>query len=206
MAIHKADVRDKSALQAAFDDGVRQFGHIDTVVANAGVILTNPNEHDASAALQLGIDIMLIGAWNTIRVAIEHLKDRDQGGNLVATSSMAATKQLTDGRGGTDAYNMAKTALIGLVQSYANWLAPHRIRVNAVASTACRTPMVLQNPGLLTVMAEMNWAGSLQSALSDLPMIEPRGVSNAILFLISEQGRSFTGSTLKVDAGMDVHR
>ena len=119
---------------------------------------------------------------------------------------MAATKQLTDGRGGIDAYNMAKTALIGLVEAYANWLAPHRIRVNAVAPTACRTPMVLQNPGLLSVMAEMDWAGSLQSALPDLPMIEPKDVSNAILFLISEQGRSFTGSTLKVDAGMDVHR
>src|SRR5580692_4890538 len=65
MVFRKADVRDKAALQAAFDEGVAQFGHIDTVIANAGVILTNPDERDASEALRLGIDIMLIGVWNT---------------------------------------------------------------------------------------------------------------------------------------------
>lgn len=70
MAFQKADVRDRSALQAAFDAGVQQFGHIDTVIANAGVILTNPDEADANEALRVGIDIMLIGVWNTFQVAI----------------------------------------------------------------------------------------------------------------------------------------
>ncbi|EUA23828.1 short chain dehydrogenase family protein [Mycobacterium xenopi 4042] len=130
MVIRKADVRDGAALRAAFDAGVRQFGHIDTVIANAGVILTNPDERDASEALRLGIDIMLIGVWNTFQVAIPHLRERGQGGNLVATSSMAALLDLTDGRGGTDAYNMSKLAITGLVRSYANFLAPERIRVN----------------------------------------------------------------------------
>jgi enoyl-[acyl-carrier-protein] reductase (NADH) len=46
----------------------------------------------------------------------------------------------------------------------------------------------------------------MQTALPDFPMIEPKDVSNAILFLISDLGRSFTGSLLKVDAGMDVRR
>lgn len=70
MVFRKADVRDKATLQAAFDEGVAQFGHVDTVIANAGVILTNPDERDASEALRLGIDIMLIGVWNTFQVAI----------------------------------------------------------------------------------------------------------------------------------------
>jgi SDR family mycofactocin-dependent oxidoreductase len=207
MLFQKADVRDKAALQAAFDAGVQQFGHIDTVIANAGVILTNPDERDASEALKVGIDIMQIGVWNTFQIAIPHMRERGVGGNLIATSSMAALLDLTDGRGGSDAYGMAKLAITGLVRSYANLLAPERIRVNAVAPTNCMTPMVTENPALFKVIEQMpNLVNAMQTALPDLPMIEPRDVSNAILFLISDRGRSFTGSLLKVDAGMDIRR
>ena len=207
MLIRAADVRDKAALQAAFDAGVQEFGHIDTVIANAGVILSNTEERDAAEALRVGIDIMLIGVWNTFQAAIPHLKERGQGGNLVATSSMAALLNLTDGRGGSDAYNMSKLAITGLVQSYANLLAPDSIRVNAVAPTNCATPMVTENPALFKVIEESpNLVNAMQTALPDFPMIEPKDVSNAILFLISEQGRTFTGSILKVDAGMDIRR
>ncbi len=207
MLCRTADVRDKAALQEAFDAGVQQFGHIDTVIANAGVILTNPDERDSSEALRLGIDIMLIGVWNAFQVAIPHLKERGQGGNLIATSSMAALLDLTDGRGGSDAYVMSKLAITGLVRAYANLLAPERIRVNAVAPTNCTTPMITDNPALFKVIEENpHLASAMQTALPDLPMIEPRDVSNAILFLISDNARSFTGSLLKVDAGMDVRR
>ena len=207
MLYRTADVRDKAALQEAFDAGVQQFGHIDTVIANAGVILTNPDERDASEALRLGIDIMLIGVWTAFQVAIPHLKERGAGGNLIATSSMAALLDLTDGRGGSDAYLMSKLAITGLVRAYANLLAPERIRVNAVAPTNCATPMITENPALFKVIEQNpHLVNAMQTALPDLPMIEPRDVSNAILFLISDNGRSFTGSLLKVDAGMDVRR
>jgi NAD(P)-dependent dehydrogenase (short-subunit alcohol dehydrogenase family) len=150
---------------------------------------------------------MLIGVWNTFQVAIPHLKERGQRGNLVATSSMAALLDLTDGRGGSDAYNMSKLAITGLVRSYANLLAPQRIRVNAVAPTNCLTPMVTENPALFKVIEENpNLVNAMQTALPDFPVIEAKDVSNAILFLISEQGRSFTGSLIKVDAGMDIRR
>ena len=207
MLIRKVDVRDMAALQEAFDGGVQQFGHIDTVIANAGVVLTNPDERDAAEALRIGIDIMLIGVWNAFQVAIPHLKERGQGGNLIATSSMIALLDLTDGRGGTDAYLMSKLAVTGLVRAYANMLASDRIRVNAVAPTNCATPMITDNPALFKVIEENpHLVNAMQTALPDFPMIEPRDVSNAILFLISDAGRSFTGSVLKVDAGMDVRR
>lgn len=207
MLFHKADVRDKAALQVAFDAGVAQFGHVDTVIANAGVILTNLDERDASEALRVGIDIMQVGVWNAFQVAIPHLKERGQGGNLIATSSMAALLDLTDGRGGSDAYVMAKLAITGLVRAYANLLAPERIRVNAVAPTNCATPMITDNPAIFKVIeAYPHLANAMQTALPDFPLIEPRDVSNAILFLISDAGRTFTGSVLRVDAGMDVRR
>jgi SDR family mycofactocin-dependent oxidoreductase len=207
MITQKADVRDLAALQQAFDAGVKEFGHVDTVLANAGVVLTNSDERDASEALRLGLDIMLIGVWNAFQVAIPHLKERGEGGNLVATSSMIALLDLTDGRGGSDAYLMSKVAVVGLVRAYAAMLAPDRIRVNAVAPTNCATPMITENPALFKVIEENpRMVNAVQTALPDLPLIEPRDVSNAILFLISDAGRSFTGSMLKVDAGMDVRR
>jgi SDR family mycofactocin-dependent oxidoreductase len=207
MLFSKADVRDKAALQQAFDAGVEQFGHIDTVIANAGVVLTNADERDASEALRIGLDIMLIGVWNAFQVAIPHLKERGEGGNLIATSSMIALLDLTDGRGGSDSYLMSKVAIVGLVRAYAAMLAPDRIRVNAVAPTNCATPMITDNPALFKVIEDNpRMVNAVQTALPDLPLIEPRDVSNAILFLISDAGRSFTGSMLKVDAGMDVRR
>jgi len=207
MITRKADVRDFAALQDAFDAGVNEFGHVDTVLANAGVVLTNADERDASEALRLGLDIMLIGVWNTFQVAIPHMKERGEGGNLIATSSMIALLDLTDGRGGSDAYLMSKVAVVGLVRAYAAMLAPDRIRVNAVAPTNCATPMITDNPALFKVIEENpRMANAVQTALPDLPLIEPRDVSNTILFLISDAGRSFTGSMLKVDAGMDVRR
>jgi SDR family mycofactocin-dependent oxidoreductase len=207
MLARRADVRDLAALQDAFDAGVAQFGHVDTVIANAGVILTNSEERDATEALRLGIDIMLIGVWNTFQVAIPHLKERGQGGNLIATSSMAALLDLTDGRGGSDAYLLSKLAITGLVRAYANLLAPERIRVNAVAPTNCATPMITENSALFKVIEENpHLVNAMQTALPDLPVIKPRDVSNAVLFLISDAGRSFTGSVLRVDAGMDVLR
>ncbi|EUA40753.1 short chain dehydrogenase family protein [Mycobacterium avium subsp. avium 2285 (R)] len=124
MLTRKADVRDKTALQEAFDAGVTEFGHVDTVLANAGVVLTNADERDASEALRLGLDIMLIGVWNAFQVAIPHMKERGEGGNLIATSSMIALLDLTDGRGGSDAYLMSKVAVVGLVRAYAAMLAP----------------------------------------------------------------------------------
>ncbi|MGO9103507.1 MAG: mycofactocin-coupled SDR family oxidoreductase [Mycobacterium sp.] len=207
MLFEKADVRDLAALQKVFDAGVERFGHIDTVLANAGVVLTNADERDASEALRLGLDIMLIGVWNAFQVAIPHMKERGEGGNLIATSSMIALLDLTDGRGGSDSYLMSKVAIVGLVRAYAAMLAPDRIRVNAVAPTNCATPMITDNPALFKVIEENpRMVNAVQTALPDLPLIEPRDVSNAILFLISDAGRSFTGSMLKVDAGMDVRR
>jgi SDR family mycofactocin-dependent oxidoreductase len=207
MLFFKADVRDKDALQMAFDAGVEKFGHIDTVLANAGVVLTNSDERNASEALRLGLDIMLIGVWNAFQVAIPHMKERGEGGNLIATSSMIALLDLTDGRGGSDAYLLSKVAVVGLIRAYAALLAPDRIRVNAVAPTNCATPMITENPALFKVIEENpRMVNAVQTALPDLPLIEPRDVSNAIIFLLSDAGRSFTGSMLKVDAGMDVRR
>jgi SDR family mycofactocin-dependent oxidoreductase len=206
----QVDVRDQAELQAAFDAGVERFGHIDIVIANAGVIMSNTGERDAAEAFRVGLDVMLVGVWNTFQVAMPHLIERGQAGhpgNIIATSSMAALLGLGNGKGGDDAYGVAKLGVIGLVRQYANYLAQYHVRVNGVAPTNCATPMVTENPELFNVMAAYpNLANAMQTLLPDVPMIEPRDVSEAMLFLLSDSGRYFTGSVLNVDAGMAIRR
>jgi SDR family mycofactocin-dependent oxidoreductase len=210
MLTRVVDVRDKDGLQAAFDAGLERFGHIDTVIANAGVIMSNTAERDAAEAFRVGLDVMLVGVWNTFQVAMPHLVERGKAGhagNIIATSSMAALLGLGNGMGGDDAYGTAKLAVIGLVKQYANYLAQYNIRVNGVAPTNCATPMVTENPELFNVMAAYpNLANAMQTLLPDVPMIQPRDVSEAMLFLLSDAGRYFTGSVLNVDAGMAIRR
>jgi SDR family mycofactocin-dependent oxidoreductase len=210
MLTRVVDVRDKDGLHSAFDAGVERFGHIDTVIANAGIVMSNTQERDAAEAFRVGLDVMLVGVWNTFQVAMPHLVERGKAGhhgNIIATSSMAALMGLGNGNGGDDAYGAAKLAVIGLVKQYANYLAQYHIRVNGVAPTNCATPMVTENPELFNVMnAYPNLANAMQTLLPDVPMIEPRDVSEAMLFLLSDSGRYFTGSVLNVDAGMAIRR
>lgn len=205
----KADVRDLGALRAAFESGVEQFGHIDSAIANAGILLAVAEESDAVTNWQLGIDVMLTGVWNTFQAVMPHLIERGKAGhigNIVATSSAAGLLPLGAGTGG-DSYGIAKLGVIGLVERYANYLAQFNIRVNGVAPTNCATPMILENPALGEfINAHPNLANAMQTMLPQFPMIEPRDVSEAILFLIADTGRTFTGSTLNVDAGMAVRR
>ncbi|MCW2718361.1 mycofactocin-coupled SDR family oxidoreductase [Pseudonocardia sp.] len=200
----QADVRDRAALQAAFDAGVAEFGHIDTVLANAGVILTRKDEPDPQAAWDVGIAVMLTGVWNTIQVSYPHLVERGMGGAIVVTSSMAGLRALTDGGAGSDAYTAAKIAVTGLVRAYAQFLAPEEVRVNAVAPTGVATPMILDNPGLFEVFeSRPNLANAMQNALPAL-MVEPIDISEAVLYLVGDSGRYVTGVTLPVDAGMSI--
>lgn len=204
MLARQADVRDRKALQTAFDDGIAEFGFIDTVVANAGILLNRADEPDPVAAWELGIGVMLTGVWNTLQIASAHMTCSDRGGAIVATSSMAGLKALTDGSGGADAYIAAKIGVTGLIRAYAQRLAPQNIRVMAVAPTGVNTSMIVENPGLFEVISNNeNLAKAMSNALP-VTIIEPGDVSETVLFLVSDSGRYYTGTTLMLDAGMNM--
>jgi SDR family mycofactocin-dependent oxidoreductase len=203
MLASTCDVRDLPGLQVAFDAGVAEFGHIDTVLANAGVIMMNSQEKDPAEAWQVGIDIMLTGVWNTIRVSFPHMVERGQGGAMVLTSSAAGLMGLGSGGGGDDAYAIAKLGVTGLAKSYANFLGPHSIRVNAIAPTGVATPMVTENPELFKVISQTPSLVNSMSNLLPIEMLEPRDVSETVLFLVAnDSGRAYTGSVLTIDAGL----
>jgi (+)-trans-carveol dehydrogenase len=197
----KADVRDPAALRAAVDDGVAQLGRLDIVLANAGVFEIQPSLELTDDAWQEMIDINLTGVWNTCRVALPHLIAGGRGGSIVLTSSTAGLKGIGGDSAGGEGYTAAKHGVVGLMRTFANTLAQHRIRVNTVHPTGVNTPMVV-NPVMEKFLAEdPSIAGAITNLLP-VDMIEAVDISNAILFLVSDDGRYVTGVTLPVDAGI----
>jgi SDR family mycofactocin-dependent oxidoreductase len=203
----KADVRDTAALKAAVDDGVAQLGRLDIVLANAGVFEIQPALEVTDDAWREMIDINLTGVWNTCKVALPHLIDGGRGGAIVLTSSTAGLK----GTPNTIHYTAAKHGVVGIMRTLANEFAQHSIRVNSVHPTGVDTVMI-QNPKTWGLFDPAEPHPSRETAQPifqstnalPVPWVEPVDISNAILFLVSDEARYITGVTLPVDAGYTV--
>ena len=203
----KADVRDSAAMKAAVDDGVAQLGRLDIVLGNAGVFEIQPALEITDEAWREMIDINLTGVWNTCKVALPHLIEGGRGGSIVLTSSTAGLK----GTPNTIHYTAAKHGVVGVMRTLANEFAQHSIRVNSVHPTGVDTVMI-QNEKTWGLFAPGDPAPSREKAAPILestnalpvPWVEPVDISNAILFLVSDEARYITGVTLPVDAGYTV--
>jgi len=198
----EADVRDYDGLKAALDQGVAELGRLDIVCANAGIVSFGETADMPEQTWQDMIDINLTGVWHTCKAAIPHLSD---GGSIVLTSSTAG---LT-GMANISHYAAAKHGVVGLMRSLANELAPRMIRVNSVHPTTVPTPMVINEAtfGLFLPeeehpsLEQFKEASTLMNVLP-IPWVEARDISNAVLFLASDEARYITGVTLPIDAGM----
>jgi NAD(P)-dependent dehydrogenase (short-subunit alcohol dehydrogenase family) len=93
----------------------------------------------------------------------------------------------------------AKHGVVGLMRTLANELAPHSIRVNTVHPTGVNTPMIV-NDFMAQVLSAPDTSVNLQNALP-VEMVEPVDISNAIVWLASDEARYVTGVSLPVDAG-----
>jgi (+)-trans-carveol dehydrogenase len=204
-----ADVRDREALRAAVDVGVAELGRLDVVAANAGIVnLPKPAVELEPRLWQQMIDVNLTGAWNTCQVAAPHLIEGGRGGAIVITSSAAALR----GYPSVANYVSAKHGLVGLTRALAMELGPHRIRVNHIAPTQVSTEMIhneaiykLFVPEAEEPTREEFAEASEAMHLLPTPWVEPVDVSNALLFLASEEGRFITAASLPVDAGVTQH-
>jgi SDR family mycofactocin-dependent oxidoreductase len=202
----QADVRDYGALKAALDDGVAQLGHLDIVSANAGIFSFGTMEELDETHWQDMIDVNLTGVWHAAKAAIPHLRAAG-GGSMILTSSTAGLQALPN----TGHYNAAKHGVVGLMRTLALELAPDMIRVNSVHPTAVDTDMI-QNSATYELFApDLAPAERTREVLSErfatlnvlpIPWVEPIDISNAVLWLASDEARYVTGVTLPVDAGL----
>ncbi|GAA4323611.1 mycofactocin-coupled SDR family oxidoreductase [Klenkia terrae] len=201
-----ADVRDSAALKGAVDDGVAQLGRLDIVLANAGIATFAPVEELTDDMWDEMIAVNLTGVFKTVRAAVPHIKAGGRGGAIVLTSSTAGIKGLAN----LAHYVAAKHGVVGLVKTMANEFAPDMIRVNSVHPTSVNTDMIhneetygLFRPDKPKSEVTREEAGESFKTMNALPIewVEPVDISNAILFLVSDDARYVTGVQLPVDAG-----
>ncbi|MFZ2174023.1 MAG: mycofactocin-coupled SDR family oxidoreductase [Rhodococcus sp. (in: high G+C Gram-positive bacteria)] len=201
----QVDVRDLTAMRELVDSGVEQLGRLDIVVANAGIGSSGGMMEDMEESVwKEMIDINMTAVWLTAKVAIPHLVAGGRGGSIILTSSV----------GGMKAYPMmghyvtAKHGVIGIMRSLAVELGWQNIRVNSVHPTQVSTPMVMNDatfkmfrPDLEHPTADDFAPFSQQSHVLPTPWVDATDVSNAVLFLASDEARFITGVQLPIDAG-----
>nr|PZN60900.1 MAG: SDR family mycofactocin-dependent oxidoreductase [Sphaerobacter thermophilus] len=205
----QADVRDGAQMQAVAERAMSEFGRIDILLANAGIFsfaggggsweMTDEQWRDM-------IDVNLTGVWQSCKAVIPHMIAGGRGGSIVITSSTAGLH----GFANFAHYVSAKHGVVGLMRTLAIELAPHNIRVNTVHPTSVRTPMVMNEAtrrlfgGGQDISQEQFF--EIMQSMNALPVgaVEPEDISNAILWLVSDDARYVTGVTLPVDAGFGV--
>jgi (+)-trans-carveol dehydrogenase len=200
----EADVRDSAALNSAIEAGVAEFGRLDIVVANAGISAPAPTFEMSDEQWTTMLDINLTGVWRTLKASVPRIRAGGNGGAVVIISSLSAMR----GHANMAHYSAAKAGLIGLMQVLATELAPEWIRVNTVHPSTVATAMVLNDatyrlyrPELeAPTRADFEEAALLHNAMP-VAAAEAADVTNAVLYLVSDDGRYVTGTTLVVDAG-----
>ena len=200
----KADIRDLSALERLVAKTRDAFGGLDIVVANAGISTVGPAWELTPAQWNAVVNTNLTGTWNTVRATVPTLIEQGRGGSIVLISSVAGVRGFV----GMGHYSASKHAIIGLMQTLAQELGPQNIRVNTVNPGVINTDMAMNaklfaqflpdspNPSREEVAAIYG-----QLTLLPNPWLEPVDVSNAVLWLTSDEARYVTGVVLPIDAG-----
>ena len=189
----QTDCATERGTAAIVAQAIRDFGRLDVLHANAGILGTaEPTFDEAADAFMEVLRVNLLGPWLAIRAAVPHLQ---RGGAIVVTASVAG---LRAGAGGV-AYSASKAGLINLVQTSAQLLAGTGIRINAVAPGLVET-------GMTQPLFDAARARGREGRIGQLNPLrkpgEPAEVAEAVAFLASEAAAYVTGQVLVVDGGL----
>jgi SDR family mycofactocin-dependent oxidoreductase len=195
---HVADVRNQAALDAAVAEGIDRFGRLDVIVANAGVASYHltwevPEEHWA-----IVLDVNLTGVWRTVKAGLPAMIEAGNGGAITFISSAAGLR----GYSYLGHYAATKHGLVGLMRSLTLEVGQYDIRVNTIHPGAVDTVMG-HDPDVPRIIAEdprTTGAYTGQRPL-DGGAQKVDDISNALLWISSDEARMVTGITLPIDAG-----
>lgn len=183
------DVRRSDDVRGAVQRVIGELGHLDVLVNNAGWLQQKDFFEIDDRDFAQAIDVNLKGPMIATQEAAKHFKTR-RTGCVINIASIGG--QI----GGPKAphYSAAKAALMSFTRSAARLLAPHGVRVNAVAPGFVRTAMIA---GVLERDGESNIA-------RDIPLGrigEPEDVASAAVYLASDESAFVTGHVLSVNGG-----
>jgi SDR family mycofactocin-dependent oxidoreductase len=201
------DVRNPKQIKDAVEAGVAEFGRLDFVLANAGIMAAIGESSVNMPAYNDSIDVLLNGVYYTIEAALPSLLAHGEGGAIVITSSVAGLKAFNYRNSGMAGYIAAKHGLVGLMRYFAITLADQNIRVNTVHPTGVNSPMVMNEvvgQYFAEQIAERPEAQGMMQNAMPVPWIECADISEAMVYLCSASGRFVTGICLPVDAGFMI--
>jgi SDR family mycofactocin-dependent oxidoreductase len=204
----EGDVRDADAVEAAVAEGFAEFGRLDIVLSNAGIVRLGDDPDDGSAGIwQDVLQTNLTGGFHVVWAAVPRLIEGGRGGVIILTGSTAGVRPISGFSGSTLAYTASKWGLVGLCKQLANALAEHSIRVNIVHPTGVASGMTM-NSAMQALMAQAaeggdNSISAMQNALP-IDILQPDDISDAVEFLVSDKAKWITGVSLPVDAGFSI--
>lgn len=196
----QADVRDYAMMEDVTRTALGEFGHLDVIVANAGIASFAPIWELRPEQWQETIAVNLTGAFNTIRPALPAMIAADRGGSIVLISSVAGLAAFPN----VAHYNASKHGITGLMRSLSVELAQFGIRANSVHPTTVDTPMVHNQAfySLVGATTEEQAARAFRKSNAiGVPWVGAGDVSSAVLWLASDESSYVTGTALPVDAG-----
>ena len=203
----KGDVRKWDDVQKAVKAAITEFGRLDLVSANAGIMPTTGEPSQQLDAWHAAIDTMLTGVYYTLRAATEPMVESGRGGSIVITGSTSTfrgvafnQKLLNPGQVG---YGAAKHGVVAIMRNFAKALGQFNVRVNLVAPQGVRTPMIV-NPYFGPSVRDGAPPGWMANVLNT-DLVEPQDISEAVLWLLSDQARYVTGTSIAVDSGTLIY-
>ena len=179
---------------------------LDIVSANAGIFSFGTLEELTDEEWNDMIAVNLTGVWQTIKAAAPHIRAGGRGGSIILTSSTAGLMGMEN----IGHYAAAKHGVVGAMRTAALELSKDNIRVNSVHPTSVNTDMIQNSAAYELFAPDLPEAERTKDVLAarfaamnvlPVPWVEPVDISNAVLWLASDESRYVTGLEVKVDAG-----
>src|SRR5882757_8896381 len=202
----EADIRDLAGLQQVVADGIEQFGRLDILVANAGVLSWGRMFEMSEEQWDTVIDVNLNGTWRTIRAAVPTMIEAGNGGSIIVVSSSTGIKA-TPGNGH---YSASKHGLVGLTNALALEVGEYGIRVNSIHPHAVKTSMtgfegmsdiLARYPSYLHSLSPMPLRPKDIDDPERLGLMEAEEVSDVVAWLASSGSAALSGCQIAVDRG-----
>jgi NAD(P)-dependent dehydrogenase (short-subunit alcohol dehydrogenase family) len=201
VAVHAGDIALPATGETVVKTAVDRFGRLDVLFNNAGIFTPKPFLEVDEAEYDRFLDIILKGKFFAAQAAAKAMKTSGRGGVIVQTGSMWALQAI--GATPSAAYSAANGGVHALVKNLAIELAPHKIRVNAIA------PAIIETPVFSTFLTPEQ----VKEVLPTFNTMHPLGrngqtpdAAEALLFLASDQASFITGVVLPVDGGVMAGR
>ena len=194
------DVRHLDAMTALADEAITEFGRIDVVVANAGILNWAHAWEMTSEQWNDLIDVNLTGVFHTVRCTVPHMIQAKNGGSIILTSSSAGLK----GQPFTLAYTAAKHGVVGITRGLANELGEYDIRVNSVHPAGVETEMMKVDGLFQLITQKAETLGPIFMNTLPHPSMKPEAIADAVAWLASDEARYVTGAQIPVDMGTSI--